>query len=485
MGFIFALSPYEFYPSLLLIVLFLEQIQQLYEDVSSNQDHHVAEVQSDVLGEGSTLTAATIAGTGNTVATASGQTSSLLPAINARPNSAARGSHVISTPLVRSSRIDSAKSRVKQELPLTPLQALEKYSRHLTPFEQDEIVSYSQIWFVGPRARKINGSAAKPNNFGYDDDKGRYKCVKHDHLGYRYEIMRGLGKGSFGDVVETFDHKTKQAQAVKIIRNERRFHRQAQIEIKILEQLKRNDRKKNHHVVHINEYFTFRNHLCITFDLMHQDLYSALKKDSFKGFTLPQVGKFCKSLLSCLRLLRRQRIIHCDLKPENILLNERNSDDITVIDFGSACLDHQKVHSYIQSRFYRAPEVILGMGYSIAIDMWSLGCILAELFTGQPIFPGRDEKEQLMYQMEILGCPPSHILQSSKRFSTFFQSDGTPRVTTDRKGRVHVPGSKSLSKAVGSDHSEFINFLERKYTLNSKFLNRVLSLVIRIFILFS
>eukprot|EP00043_Microstomoeca_roanoka_P008439 m.81234 g.81234 ORF g.81234 m.81234 type:complete len:643 (+) comp14240_c1_seq1:420-2348(+) len=384
-----------------------------------------------------------------------------LPSIDDRPNSAARRSHIVSAPLNRLSRIDSARAKLKQELPLTPVQALEKYSRHLTPYEQEEIMTYGQIWFVGAKAKKIQASVSKPNNNGYDDDKGRYKCIKHDHIGYRFEIMRGLGKGSFGDVVETFDHKTKQPQAVKIIRNERRFHRQAQIEIKILEQLKRSDRKGTHHVVHLNEYFMFRNHLCITFDLMHQDLYNALKKDGFKGFTLTQVNKFCKSLLSCLRLLRRQKIIHCDLKPENILLTEKNNDDITVIDFGSACFEHQKIHSYIQSRFYRAPEVILSTGYSIAIDMWSLGCILAELYTGHPIFPGRDEKEQLMFQMEVLGLPPDHVLHSSKRGSVFFHSDGSPRVTTDRKGRVHLPGTKSLSKALGTDDHVFLDFIQR------------------------
>eukprot|EP00730_Choanoeca_flexa_P013355 TRINITY_DN5229_c0_g1_i1.p1 TRINITY_DN5229_c0_g1~~TRINITY_DN5229_c0_g1_i1.p1 ORF type:complete len:488 (+),score=99.17 TRINITY_DN5229_c0_g1_i1:164-1627(+) len=385
-----------------------------------------------------------------------------LPSITTRPNSAARSSTLTSTTRALSlshNKASAARQAAKADAPLTPAQAIEKYSRYLTSYEEAEILDYHHIYFLGQNAKKIHASATKGPNDGYDDDKGRYKCIKHDHLCYRYEILKGLGKGSFGDVVKAYDHKTKEPRAVKIIRNERRFHKQAQVEVKVLELLKKNDRRNNHNLIHIREWFVFRNHLCIAFDLLGQDLYSALKKDGFKGFTLSQVQRFSVSLLACLRLLRRQRVIHCDLKPENILLTDKRGDDIKVIDFGSACLDHQKVHTYIQSRFYRAPEVILGLGYTMAIDMWSLGCILVELYNGHPIFPGRDEKEQLMYQCEVLGVPPSGLLDVAKRTNNFFDSNRQLRVTVDRKGRTHLPNTKSLSKAVGSDDELFLDFL--------------------------
>src|SRR4051794_32383601 len=76
---------------------------------------------------------------------------------------------------------------------------------------------------------------------------------------------------------------------------------------------------------------------------------------------------------------------------ENILLRRRGSSGIKVIDFGSSCFTHERVFSYIQSRFYRAPEVILGIPYTTAIDIWSLGCVLTELSTGYPLFPGENE----------------------------------------------------------------------------------------------
>jgi dual specificity tyrosine-phosphorylation-regulated kinase 2/3/4 len=87
-------------------------------------------------------------------------------------------------------------------------------------------------------------------------------------------------------------------------------------------------------------------------------------------------------LLHALKFLRSERIIHCDLKPENVLLKSPNKSTIRLIDFGSSCFEDERIYTYIQSRFYRSPEVILGLPYDIAIDMWSFGCILSELYTG-------------------------------------------------------------------------------------------------------
>jgi dual specificity tyrosine-phosphorylation-regulated kinase 2/3/4 len=108
--------------------------------------------------------------------------------------------------------------------------------------------------------------------------------------------------------------------------------------------------------------------------------------------------------------LRDENVIHCDLKPENILLKSPDKSGIKVIDFGSSCFSNERIYTYIQSRFYRAPEIILGIPYTAAIDMWSFGCILAELYTGFPLFPGESEMEQLSLIMEIKGIPPEHIL---------------------------------------------------------------------------
>lgn len=105
--------------------------------------------------------------------------------------------------------------------------------------------------------------------------------------------------------------------------------------------------------------------------------------------------KFAKQIIISLRVLADSNIIHCDLKPENILLRHPKRSAIKLIDFGSSCRDKKTVYTYIQSRYYRAPEVILGTRYDVAIDMWSLGCTLVEMHTGEPLFGGQDEADQM------------------------------------------------------------------------------------------
>ena len=108
--------------------------------------------------------------------------------------------------------------------------------------------------------------------------------------------------------------------------------------------------------------------------------------------------------------MKRLNIIHCDLKPENILLKNKNKSAIKVIDFGTGCFAHSTYYTYIQSRYYRAPEIILGIPYTCAIDMWSFGCILVELFNGYPMFAGENEFELLAMIMEFKGIPPIKMI---------------------------------------------------------------------------
>jgi len=139
----------------------------------------------------------------------------------------------------------------------------------------------------------------------------------------------------------------------------------------------------------------FRQHLIISFELFSINLYEFIKSNNFQGFSLSLIRRFAIQILQALKYLREQDIIHCDLKPENILLKSPEKSGIKIIDFGSSCFSDERIYTYIQSRFYRAPEIILVIPYTTAIDMWSFGCILTELCTGIPIFPGESEHEQL------------------------------------------------------------------------------------------
>ncbi|GAW07481.1 kinase-like protein [Lentinula edodes] len=166
-------------------------------------------------------------------------------------------------------------------------------------------------------------------------------------------------------------------------------------------------------------------------------------------------------MLMSLTLMRHHRIVHCDLKPENVLLRHPAKSAIKVIDFGSSCLEHEKIYTYIQSRFYRSPEVILGMNYHMAIDMWSLGCILAELYTGYPIFPGENEQEQLSCIMEVLGVPDKEFVNRSSRKKLFFETNGAPRAVINSKGRRRRPGTKTLAQVLRCNDEDFIDFIAK------------------------
>ncbi|KAK5849408.1 hypothetical protein PBY51_009053 [Eleginops maclovinus] len=355
---------------------------------------------------------------------------------------------------------------------------MKQFMAKMSTLEHHEVFSYPEVYFVGPNAKKRSGVLGGANNGGYDDDQGSYIHVPHDHISYRYEVLKVIGKGSFGQVVKAFDHKSQNHVALKMVRNEKRFHRQAAEEIRILEHLRKQDKDSSMNVIHMLENFTFRNHICMTFELLSMNLYELIKKNKFQGFSLPLVRKFAHSILQCLDALHKNRIIHCDLKPENILLKQQGRSGIKVIDFGSSCYEHQRVYTYIQSRFYRAPEVILGSRYGMPIDMWSLGCILSELLTGYPLLPGEDEADQLACIMELLGMPGQKLLDASKRAKNFVSSKGYPRyctVTTlpdgtavlnagrSRRGKVRgTPGSKEFSTALkGCDDPLFLDFLKQ------------------------
>jgi dual specificity tyrosine-phosphorylation-regulated kinase 2/3/4 len=209
----------------------------------------------------------------------------------------------------------------------------------------------------------------------------------------------------------------------------------------------------------ITSSFYFRNHLCITSPSLSINLYEFIRTHNFSGFSIQLIRRFARQILACLCLLQSKRIIHCDLKPENILLCDPRRADVRVIDFGSSCKADEKVYTYIQSRFYRSPEVILGSDYGLGIDMWSFGCILAELLTGYPIFPGENEQEQLSCIMEIFGPPARDIIEKASRRKLFFDSSLKPRVTVSSKGRRRRPSSKTLSAAIKCDDEAFLDFL--------------------------
>ncbi|XP_050226139.1 dual specificity protein kinase YAK1 homolog [Mercurialis annua] len=270
----------------------------------------------------------------------------------------------------------------------------------------------------------------------------------------RYIVKDVLGQGTFGQVAKCWVAETNSFVAVKIIKNQPAYHQQALVEVSILAALnKKYDPEDKHHIVRIYDSFVFRRHLCICFELLDTNLYELIKINQFRGLSLSIVQLFSKQILRGLALLKDAGIIHCDLKPENILLcTSMKPAAIKIIDFGSACMEDRTVYSYIQSRYYRSPEVLLGYQYTTAIDMWSYGCIVAELFLGLPLFPGASEFDLLRRMVEILGGqPPGYLLKDAKNTSKFFKCVGS--IHNVGNGEFSL-GSKSAYQALTVEEYE-------------------------------
>jgi dual specificity tyrosine-phosphorylation-regulated kinase 2/3/4 len=137
---------------------------------------------------------------------------------------------------------------------------LKNFASQLSNYEQNEILSYSEIFYFGLGSKKVKNNLNSAN-FGYDDDRGDYKVVVGDHVAYRFEVVKVLGQGSFGQVLRVLDHKTQQKLALKIIRNKSRFHKQALVEIEILKFLKEKDMRGSFSVIHLVDNFMFRKHV--------------------------------------------------------------------------------------------------------------------------------------------------------------------------------------------------------------------------------
>ncbi|KAI7857889.1 kinase-like domain-containing protein [Circinella umbellata] len=282
--------------------------------------------------------------------------------------------------------------------------------------------------------RRVLTKPSKPcGNDGYDNEDFDYILYVNDILGttegHKYLILDVLGAGTFGQVVKCRNIKTQQIFAVKVVKNKTAYFKQSMMEVAILEMLnQRHDSEDQHHILRLKDTFIHKKHLCLVFELLSVNLYELIKQNQFRGLSTNLVRVFTAQILDALTVLNEARIIHCDLKPENILLKNLESPTIKVIDFGSACHEVQTMYTYIQSRFYRSPEVLVGLPYTSAIDMWSLGCIATELFLGLPLFPGSSEYNQISRIVEMLGVPPNYMIEMGKNANRYFER------YTDEKG---------------------------------------------------
>ncbi|XP_037397311.1 homeodomain-interacting protein kinase 1 isoform X14 [Pygocentrus nattereri] len=255
--------------------------------------------------------------------------------------------------------------------------------------------------------------------------EGDYQLVQHEILcsvSNSYEVLEFLGRGTFGQVAKCWKRGTNEIVAIKILKNHPSYARQGQIEVSILSRLS-TENADEFNFVRSYECFQHKNHTCLVFEMLEQNLYDFLKHSKFSPLMLKCIRPVLQQVATALMKLKSLGLIHADLKPENIMLVDpiRQPYRVKVIDFGSASHVSKAVCStYLQSRYYRAPEIILGLPFCEAIDMWSLGCVIAELFLGWPLYPGASEYDQIRYISQTQGLPAEYLLSAGTKTSRFF-----------------------------------------------------------------
>ncbi|XP_029633024.1 mitogen-activated protein kinase 1 [Octopus bimaculoides] len=233
-------------------------------------------------------------------------------------------------------------------------------------------------------------------------------------VGPRYSCLSYIGEGAYGMVVSAFDNKTMKKVAIKKISpfEHQTYCQRTLREIKIL------TRFKHENVINIQDIIRHPSvdemkDVYIVQSLMETDMYKLLKTQRLSN---DHVCYFLYQILRGLKYIHSANVLHRDLKPSNLLLN--TTCDLKICDFGLARVadpDHDHtgfLTEYVATRWYRAPEIMLNSkGYTKSIDVWSVGCILAEMLANRPLFPGKHYLDQLNHILAVLGSPSAEDLQ--------------------------------------------------------------------------
>ncbi|WWC92319.1 uncharacterized protein L201_007273 [Kwoniella dendrophila CBS 6074] len=303
----------------------------------------------------------------------------------------------------------------------------------------------------------------------WDDAEGHYIVKPDDVIGGRYKIVRLLGQGTFGKVVEARHIETRKKVAIKVIRAVQKYRDASKIEIRVLETLKKHDSRNDNKCIHLDEYFDFRNHPCLVSELYGMSVFDFLKQNGFQPFPEKHIQDFARSLLRSVAFLHNLKLVHTDLKPENILLCSNESrlqgprtkgaksksilrnTEIRLIDFGSATFETEYHSSVVSTRHYRAPEIILGLPWSYPCDMFSIGCILVEFYTGDALFQTHDNLEHLAMMEVVMGKFSARMIEKGRyKKPEFFRGSKIdfPNATVSKASKKYVKGMRNLKDII-------------------------------------
>ncbi|GAB9463515.1 Cmgc/dyrk/prp4 protein kinase [Globisporangium polare] len=334
----------------------------------------------------------------------------------------------------RRSKSQSPKKKIKSESASTTETAVDEFDMFSMAELDDVEMSTAGPGVSAPTVSEVNLQS------NCDDAEGYYNTTVGEVLNNTYRVLGVVGKGVFSTVlrcarIAASKENELDVVAIKLIRNNEIMRDAAQTEVNLLKELSERDPRDKKHCVRLLDTFEHRNHVALVFESMQMNVREAMKKFGGKGgISIQAVRVFSKHLLIALNHLEACAIVHADIKPDNILLDDKQTT-IKLCDFGSAFkVDEGKQDPtpYLVSRFYRAPEIVLGLAYDKSVDMWSIGCCLYEMFTGKVMFPGSTNNEMLKLFMELKGKIPNKLIKKHRQ-AYIEQFEMEPHFTEDLK----------------------------------------------------
>lgn len=200
-----------------------------------------------------------------------------------------------------------------------------------------------------------------------------------------------------------------------------------------------NNDKDHHQTFHVvSTYYVF------VMELLSNDLEKGLKSKGH-SIDLPKLPLIARQIADSIGYLHSLGFIHCDIKPENILWSSVRRTNIKLTDFGCCCQVDHRLFEYVQTRYYRSPEIILGLSYGQEVDVWSFGCLIPELYTNKVLFKGEDEFEMMQLFMSVLGEPPQSLYENGTQKKNYFDDENKPIVRPNSHGVIHPISSNSIS----------------------------------------
>ncbi|KAI3809143.1 hypothetical protein L1987_25113 [Smallanthus sonchifolius] len=311
----------------------------------------------------------------------------------------------------------------------------------------------------------------RKNRTGFEENKD-LPIVLNNVIGSRYVVSEYLGSAAFSKVVQARDLQTGIDVCLKIIKNEKDFFDQSLDEIKLLKLVNKHDPADERHILRLYDYFYFHEHLIIVSELLRANLYEFQRYNKESGgepyFTMARLQAITRQCLEALDYLHELGIIHCDLKPENILIKSYSRCEIKVIDLGSSCFQNDKLSLYVQSRSYRAPEVIIGLPYDQKVDLWSLGCILAELTSGDVLFPNEELVFLLARMIGMLGPIDIDMLERGQETRKYFTDEfDLYHVNKETNEPEYIaPQETSLEEHTQVSDTLFLDFIKNLLEIN-------------------